>query len=181
MTDSKATVGNGNAAFAFLDQTHREIDAKLLRLKALADAMRDDGLTAEVRAETAEVRAWLDTNARQHHLDEERHIFPPLLASHDAELAHTARQLTQDHGWIEQNWLEIEPSLSAAEAGNSWFDMDVLYQQIQLFLELYNDHMVLEESVAYPAASPLISGLDGQQMRAEMEQRRQKREAAAAE
>ena len=174
MTDSKATAGNGNAAFAFLDQTHREIDAKLLRLKALADAMRDDGLTAEVRA-------WLDTNARQHHLDEERHIFPPLLASHDAELAHTARQLTQDHGWIEQNWLEIEPSLSAAEAGNSWFDMDVLYQQIQLFLELYNDHMVLEESVAYPAASPLISGLDGQQMRAEMEQRRQKREAAAAE
>ena len=38
MTDSKATAGNGNAAFAFLDQTHREIDAKLLRLKALADA-----------------------------------------------------------------------------------------------------------------------------------------------
>ena len=27
MTDSKATAGNGNAAFAFLDQTHREIDA----------------------------------------------------------------------------------------------------------------------------------------------------------
>lgn len=178
MTDRKAPASN--AALAFLDQSHRDIEAMLQRLQALAEAMRDDGLTAAVRAETAAVRAWLDTNARQHHLDEERHIFPPLLASHQQELAHTARQLVQDHGWIEENWLEIEPSLSAAEGGNSWFDMDVLQQQITLFLELYHDHMVLEESVAYPAASPLISGVDAQQMRQEMVQRRQQREAAPA-
>ena len=47
MTDSKATAGKGNAAFAFLDQTHREIEAKLLRLKALAVAMRAPWSTAK--------------------------------------------------------------------------------------------------------------------------------------
>ena len=172
MTDSKATAGNGNAAFAFLDQTHREIDAKLLRLKALADAMRDDGLTAEVRAEAAEVRAWLDTNARQHHLDEEKHIFPALLASQDAEVVQAAEHLIQDHGWLEENWIQIAPSLEAAANGNLWFDPAELRHALDVFEALYLDHILLEESLAYPEARKRLVGIDTIGMGREMARRR---------
>jgi hemerythrin-like domain-containing protein len=138
--------------FEFLDKTHREIQQQIRHLHQLVDAIAADGLTAAHRSRARSVLDYFNAEARQHHLDEEKHIFPSLLASHDQELVQAAEHLIQDHGWLEENWLQIEPAIEAATQGNFWFDIEELRHALDVFEALYTDHILLEESLAYPAA-----------------------------
>jgi hypothetical protein len=81
-----------------------------------------------------------------------KHVFPSLLASNQEDVLQATHRLIQDHGWLEADWFEIEPALEAAADGNSWFDPNVLRQAVEVFQQLYLDHIVLEESLAYPEA-----------------------------
>lgn len=158
--------------FEFLDATHRRIDQYLKRLRLLVDRITTDGLDHAAQEQAREVLEFFNSEARQHHLDEEKHVFPTLLASDDAKVVHAARSLTQDHGWLEENWLYIEPMVEAAADGNSWFDTTELANALDVFEALYNDHIVLEESLAYPEASKRLADTDTSGMGREMAKRR---------
>lgn len=165
--------------FSFLDHSHQEIQRMLLGLQDVVQAMDMDGLTPEVRGHARALLAWFNSHAREHHVDEERHVFPALLTSHDVALRTVAERLMQDHCWLEEDWLQIAPSLSAAADGFQWFDLDVLRHAVEVFSQLYVDHIVLEESVAYPQARRSISEVDAASMGVEMARRRAQREARA--
>ena len=171
------------ALFEFLDSTHREILAQLHQLGPLVDAIESGGLNAANREQARRILHYFNTEARQHHLDEEKHIFPALLASQNAEIVHAAERLTQDHGWLEENWLEMAPSLDAAANGNLWFDIQTFRHALEVFEALYLDHIMLEESIAYPEAQKRMVAHDAAGMGREMAQRRfkamRKRGAAA--
>ncbi|MDP2263517.1 MAG: hemerythrin domain-containing protein [Hydrogenophaga sp.] len=168
------------AVFEFLDATHREIQQQLQQLRALVDAIETDGLNQANRERAHQVLDFFNGEARQHHLDEEKHIFPALLGSQDDEIVLAAEHLTQDHGWLEENWLQMAPSLEAATNGNLWFDTQELHHALDVFEALYLDHILLEESIAYPAAKARMAGLDTLGMGREMAKRRALKRAAAA-
>ena len=69
------------AVFEFLDGTHRDIQAHIRQLQTLIDAIASDGLNLGNRGQARRVLDYFNAEARQHHLDEEKHIFPTLLAS----------------------------------------------------------------------------------------------------
>lgn len=163
--------------FDFLDNSHRELQQRLADLTGLLDEIERDGLSAAVRERARRAHAWFETDARQHHLDEEQHVFPALLASSDVGLVEQTQRLRQDHGWIEENWLEIAPSLAAAADGHPWFDPMVLRQQLGVFTQLYLDHLALEETLAYPQARALINPREREVATAEMAKRRAQRVA----
>jgi hemerythrin-like domain-containing protein len=167
------------AVFEFLDATHRDIDQHLQVLETLAAAVTAGGLSAEDRRQAQGVLAFFRNEARQHHLDEEKHVFPPLIHSQNTPVADLAQRLLQDHGWLEQAWLEIDPSLEAATLGNQWFDPDEFSHAIQVFLALYRDHMTLEESLAYPEARQRILAQHTPGIGREMAKRRAARRAQA--
>jgi len=160
------------AVFEFLDSTHQEIQRQLKQLHALVDAIESDGLNQANRGQARRVLDYFNTEARQHHLDEEKHIFPALLASQNAEIVQTTEHLIQDHGWLEENWIQIAPSLEAATGGNLWFDTMELRHALEVFEALYLDHILLEESIAYPEAKKRLVGLDTLGMGREMAKRR---------
>lgn len=164
--------------FEFLDATHREIYRQILRLRSVVDAVEGDGLNAATRALAAEVLRYFGGEVRQHHLDEEKHIFPAMLSSQNADIVQTAERLTQDHGWLEENWLQIAPSLSAAASGNLWFDPAELRHAVRVFEALYLDHILLEEAIAYPAARKRLAAHDTHGMGREMARRRFQAEGA---
>ncbi len=166
------------ALFEFLDGTHREIQQRVRQLHVLVDAIESSGLNAATRAQAREVLDYFNGEARQHHLDEEKHIFPALLTSQNAELVQAAEHLTQDHGWLEENWLQIAPSLEAAAHGNLWFDTMELRHALDVFEALYLDHILLEESIAYPAAKKRLAAFDTAGMGREMAKRRALRSGA---
>ena len=165
--------------FGFLDATHREIQQQLSQLHALVDAIESNGLNAATRAQARGVLDYFNGEARQHHLDEEKHIFPALLGSQIAEIVQAAERLTQDHGWLEENWIQIAPSLEAATNGNLWFDPVELRHALEVFEALYLDHILLEESIAYPAARQRLAAHNTHGMGREMARRRFRADSAS--
>lgn len=160
------------AVFEFLDSSHKDIQVQLRQLHLLVDAIEADGLSAANRGVARRVLDYFSGEARQHHLDEEKHIFPSLLASQDPEVVLATERLIQDHGWLEENWIQIAPSLEAATSGNLWFDMTELRHSLEVFEALYLDHIVLEESIAYPEAKRRLLEVDTIGMGREMARRR---------
>lgn len=168
MTSSTAPI----ALFNFLDATHRDIQKHLNTLRALVDAVEQGGLTSEQRQQARGVIAYFNQEARHHHLDEEKHVFPSLLNSSDTGLVEAGQRLIQDHGWLEETWLEIEPLMEAVVNDNQWFDPIELHHAYEVFEGLYADHILLEEGLAFPGAQKQAMAWDAQGIGREMAKRR---------
>jgi hemerythrin-like domain-containing protein len=149
------------STFDSLDACHRDIGRHLESLQALARHLEDQGVDNFARAEAGRIEAFFSGTSRQHHADEEQKVFPPLLSSGDADLVHAVRRLQQDHGWIEENWIELAPRLRAIAEGIGWADPVEIQAYIQVFGDLLVGHIALEESLIYPEAKarwqPLIA------------------------
>ena len=105
-----------------------------------------------MQAQAAAVEAFFSGTSRQHHADEEATVFPPLLASTDADLVAAVCSLQQDHGWIEENWIDLAPQLRAIAQGHHWVDLSEFRHAAQVFVDLCEGHIALDESLVYPAA-----------------------------
>ena len=139
-------------SFESLDATHHEVMITLGRLARLLDHLDGEGVDEAARKIAAEICQFFDGTARSHHAAEEQIVFPSLLSSGDEELVAHVHRLQQDHGWLEEDWLELGPQLRAVAEGYNWYDLDVLRSAIPIFAELYRDHIALEEVIVYPAA-----------------------------
>jgi hemerythrin-like domain-containing protein len=138
--------------FESLDQTHREMMEVLEVFDQLLNHVDDNGPDAEARRIATRIVTFFNEQARQHHADEEKRVFPGLLAGGDDELVRHVHRLQQDHGWLEEDWLELAPQIEAIAAGYNWYDLNMLRHALPVFAALYEDHIGLEESLIYPAA-----------------------------
>lgn len=136
--------------FEALDECHRRIMANLADLTDLARHIEAKGVDAAAQQQAGAIEAFFSSTSREHHAVEEKSVFPPLLAIGDPALAAAVHTLQQDHGWIEENWIELSPQLSAIASGNNWPDPAEFLHCVQVFVELCTDHIALEETVVYP-------------------------------
>ncbi len=152
--------------FEALDQAHRAALAMLGSFQHLVQHLQSQGLDGHARQSAREILAFFNGPGRSHHADEEQHVFPGLLASSDVELVAQVRRLQQDHGWLEEDWRELEPHVRAVADGYNGFDLPLLTAALPVFEALYRDHIALEETRVYPAARrqklALIEGRNGQ-------------------
>lgn len=133
-----------------LDRTHRQIIHSLADMAGLIERLAGGGVDDEARRAAQSVCNFFAGHARQHHADEEQVVFPELIAIGDAELTQHVLRLQQDHGWIEEDWFEIEPLLISIAHGYGTVDVDMLREMLQVFEALLRDHIALEESLIYP-------------------------------
>jgi hemerythrin-like domain-containing protein len=138
--------------FEALDACHQQIHLHLAELTEVLVQIQAGADEAQYRDQVRAIEVFFSNTSRAHHADEEKNIFPRLLASDNAELVHAVRTLQQDHGWIEQNWLELAPLLRAIAEGEDWVNMEELQHGVEVFLALLHDHIVLEETLIYPEA-----------------------------
>lgn len=139
-------------SFQALDACHQKIHEHLENLTSVLEQMQAGADEVQYRDAVRVIEAYFSATARQHHADEEKNVFPKLLVSNNAELVHAVCSLQQDHGWIEQNWLELAPMLRAIADGEDWVDMAELQHNVEVFLALMHDHILLEETLIYPEA-----------------------------
>lgn len=139
-----------------LDLTHREVLMQLGRLHELLGHIEAQGADAQTHALAIEICDFFSGTARKHHEDEEQQVFPLLLAEGDEELVQQVQRLQQDHGWLEEDWLELGPQLAVLAAGYSGCDVAQLRQGMAVFADLYLEHISLEEGLVYPAARKLL-------------------------
>ena len=126
----------------------------------------------QARQAARDVMRYFDQAAPQHHLDEERHVFPALLAAGDPALGRTVRQLMEDHGRMEALWAQARELLAAlAEDRLSAFE-PAHQAALREFASLYDRHIADEEQVAYPAARRSLDEADLAAMAGDMMRRR---------
>jgi hemerythrin-like domain-containing protein len=143
--------------FQALDACHQQIHLHLEQLADVLVQIEAQADESQYRQQAEVIEAFFSGSSRQHHAEEEKNVFPALLASDNAELVHAVRTLKQDHGWIEQNWLELAPMLRAIAQGEDWVDMAELKHTVEVFLSLCHDHIVLEETLIYPESKRQFS------------------------
>ena len=135
-----------------LDRTHHAMVGMLAALQQLVDQLEDSGPEPRLRRSAKAICQFFDTEARTHHAAEETHVFPPLVRKGDKALIQHVLRLQQDHGWLEDDWLELAPQLQAVAQGYSWYEIDTLRHAVGVFTTLYHEHIALEESLIYPEA-----------------------------
>lgn len=158
----RAPGASRGVGFAALDECHRRVLARVHELSELVAAVEAGESSPAIRARAATIAHFLSNDARRHHEDEERHVFPPLLASGNADLVQTVLRLQQDHCWIEEDWFELESHVQAIATGYGTCDIDTLREGTSILEALYKEHIALEESIVYPEAHARIgaAGLD---------------------
>ena len=163
-----------SGAFEVLDACHRQAVAMLGRLSDLVRGLDRGDPDRQARESAAEIIAFFSQTARQHHEDEERHVFPRLKDSGDPETAQAVLRL-QDHHWMDVDWNELSPALAAIAAGQGGFDVEALREGVEIFAALTYDHIALEESCIYPQARDRFATAELQHAAREMAQRRRAR------
>lgn len=144
------STSNEDVDFEALDACHQQVLAHLLQLVSLAEQLRDNDPGPNEKLRAAAIEGFFSGTSRQHHEDEEKTVFPLLLESEDPQLIAAVRTLQQDHGWIETNWSELSPLLSAIASGIGWPDSKEFGAEVRVFAQLCRNHIALEETLIYP-------------------------------
>jgi len=159
--------------FALLSACHDRVQRSLALLQRLQGHLATHGADAQAQDAARDVLRYFDIAAPLHHDDEERHIFPALLAADAARHGPLVARLQDDHRRMAAAWPAAREALAAVAEGRwtpetaaaalpAWRD----------FSALYGPHIEAEEQLAYPAAQALSDAGTTHAMGAEMAARR---------
>jgi hemerythrin-like domain-containing protein len=147
-----ATSGKDQDGFEILDAAHAEALIQLDRLASLVSRLQHDGADSQLRSDAAAILRFFDAYGQEHHIDEEKHVFPQLLEAGDPAMAHAVQSLLQDHRWLDEDWREVGAQIDAVAGGQGWVDIDRLAEGVRIFSGLMRAHIAFEESHLYPRA-----------------------------
>lgn len=162
------------APFDMLAACHERVERMLVLLARLQQYLLEHGRDESARQAARDVMRYFDLAAPLHHQDEERHVFPPLLAGPDAGLRILVQRLLQDHRDMNTAWLPARSVLHeiaespVAEAALTATQTAALDR----FAGLYERHLADEDRLAYPAAQVVLTTQALQAMSQDMMQRR---------
>lgn len=142
--------------FEMMCACHGKMQRTLGLLERLRVHLTEHGSDEQARQAARDVMRYFDKAAPQHHSDEERHVFPPLLAGPDAPTRAVVQRLQQEHVRMEASW-ETARSVLAAIAEGRLSSLDATGQAaLDAFSGLYAGHISAEEQIVYPAAAALL-------------------------
>lgn len=151
----RAPAAGFDSPFEMLGACHERIERMLGLLTKLQQHVLVHGWDEGVASAARDVMRYFDLAAPLHHEDEERHVFPPLLAGEDAVLRGVVQRLQQDHRDMEAAWVAARAALAsvtqAPPAGWVHFSPPEEVTLIS-FAHLHERHLREEEGLVYPAA-----------------------------
>lgn len=150
------------------DRVRRSLDL-LVRLRA---HLAEHGADTQAQQAAADIQRYFDLAAPHHHEDEERHVFPVLLAQGPAAMQAQVRRLQDDHQAMQRAWGPARAVLARVQAGQGGLS-PADQAALDHFAGLYTDHLVLEDEQVYPAALALLGPDALAQAGTEMASRRQ--------
>ena len=145
--------------FEMLTACHDRVRRSLKLLHRLIEHAVTHGADERARDAARDVLRYFTVAAPAHHEDEERHVVPALRASGDPRAMEVAQRLIDDHVLIHEAWAELRPLLDALAGG---LRDPALQGVAERFADLHTDHLLLEESFAFPRAREELT-LHGEQ------------------
>lgn len=167
--DGGGRQGGGGARpqdpFAQLTRCHR-------RLKEAISALRTAAATRDLET-ASDVSAFFARQIRRHEEDEERSLFPRLLAADAPELHARLARLATEHRHHAELHEQLERAVAGRDdepgGGDPWHALSRLADELA---ETYRAHIEEEETSVFPAARDLLSPTALEAIVTEMEARR---------
>ncbi|MCP5270849.1 MAG: hemerythrin domain-containing protein [Burkholderiaceae bacterium] len=159
--------------FELLSACHDRVQRSLDLLRRLQDHLAIHGADGQAQDAARDVLRYFDIAAPLHHEDEERHVFPALLAADAGRHGALVARLQDDHRRMAAAWPAARAALQAVADGR-WTTEGAspAVQAWQDFAALYGPHIDAEEQLAYPAARALADAEAAHAMGTEMAARR---------
>jgi hemerythrin-like domain-containing protein len=152
--------------FEMLAACHERVRRSLDLLQRLHTHVAQQGVDAQARDAARDVMRYFDVAGPAHHEDEERHVLPRL---RDAGQSALAERLQADHAEMTRLWGQLRVGLAAwASGGDAALDATVL----QRYVDLYADHLAVEDEQAFVVARQRADAADCAAMGQEMAARR---------
>lgn len=159
--------------FEMLEACHERVQRSLALLVRLIAHIDAHGHDERSRSAAQDVLRYFDLAAPQHHEDEERHVFPRLLALDDEALRAAVRRLRGEHRRMGELWARLRPVLLDWSGEGASGTLSASFRaDAQAFHALYGEHAALEEGCIFPAARQLADAAALAAMAAEMQSRR---------
>ena len=132
---------------ASLAASHRRIEQKLAKLKALHAHIAAHGVDVEAAACAEALLRYFAGTAIRHHEDEERDLFPLLKRrigdpGERERFVELARRLGDEHREIERVWARLRKSLESISEG---FTRPLAETDVHAFATLYLRHIQAED------------------------------------
>lgn len=153
---NRATPAEPPEPIADFSQCHAGI---LRKLDALAELPALLAPAARAKAVAESSLEFFREAIFEHHLDEERELFPAVLASAQAGAEHgrvqaMTRRLTDEHRELEGLWKRLEAALKRIAKGQS-FELDT--ELLQMLVDRYRAHAQYEEREFLPLAQTILA------------------------
>jgi len=150
-----------------LQACHGRITAQCDTLQRLVSHLQMQGNDEQAAQAARAILHYFDTAGQYHHQDEERDLFPVLLASGDSTAAGYVERLLGEHKEMEKAWHALRPLLLAiADDSANTLDPDIAAH----FIDCYARHIEFENGNLLPLAKRLLNAGQlqtlGQQMAA---------------
>lgn len=152
---------------------HDKLRSRCQTLSRLPSHVAEHGADDQARSAAQSILRYFDGPALFHHADEEKDLFPALLesvAGSDATcLKGLFERLTTEHRVLEGQWRGLRPLLVKLQEGET---VQLPHDDIQAFLQGYEQHLVCEDQELLPMARRLLDTTALQQMGHAMHTRR---------
>jgi hemerythrin-like domain-containing protein len=156
--------------FEMLAACHERVQRMLDLLQRLRAHLAATGCDEQAQQAARDVMRYFDLAAPAHHEDEERHVFPPLLAA--GLWVETVQRLQREHLEMASVWQAARAVLQRVADGASQ-TLDAADEEVlERYLRLYDWHVVAENEIAFPAAAARLDAAARAAMGEEMSGRR---------
>lgn len=161
---SSTTDTTGHTPIDDFSQCHVGILGHLESLGSLPELLAP---AARARQIAADAVGFFRDAVFEHHAEEEKELFPAVLASavrgeERDKVQQLVDALTAEHRRVEAAWTRLEPKLKAVAKGH---ETDVAPADIQALVESYQAHARFEEAVFLPLSQKIL-GRDSNHMAA---------------
>ncbi len=170
MATPRATPAGFEQPFEILDACHERVQRMLRLLQWVRLHLASMGCDAQARQAAREVMSYFDVAVPAHHEDEERHVFPPLLAA--GLYVDTVRRLQREHLQMAELWPRVREVLQGVGAENWPGSAPADEGKLEHFARLYDWHMAAESELVFPAAARCLDAAALIAMGEEMARRR---------
>lgn len=133
---------------------HGRIQSQCGTLNKLLAHLPQHGCDTQAQQAARAILRYFDTAGRHHHNDEEKDLFPLLLATSSAEAQALIARLLNEHQVMDAAWQQLRANLTCVAKGTS-ASLDTAVTEH--FIGVYDRHIALENSQLLPLAEKLLT------------------------
>lgn len=162
------------APFEMLEACHERVQRMLALLSRARVYGKVHGCDESFINAINDVVRYFESAAPQHHLDEERHVFPIILKLNNYDLSETVIRLKKEHRRMKILWTSLRVIFSLVtkfKPQKPVFSTEENFL-IDEFISIYEIHILVEERKIYPESIKRITDGELSDMSLDMMQRR---------